>query len=91
LTERYGVNQVIWYATSIAKLAARLDKEICPGLPAKLQDRIRRRAWKVVKLYTHATEVLRSMAGSPVQQAAACDLLVRRIGHSAWRFVGTKT
>ena len=85
------VEQVFWFAPVISALASRLAEPIYPGLRPELAARIRRRARKVVELYVHACRVLKELENQPEALAAACHLVVSRLGVELWRFIGTKT
>jgi len=90
-TERYeGIGHVLFYARQILSLVNRLRQEVYLGLRPELQRRIRDRAFKVATLYQHATQVLKTFEGNPVQLGKECDVVVRRLCVSVWRFIGTK-
>ena len=74
-------------AASMRTLRAEFSHRL---LRPELQRRIRNRAFKVAKLFQHATQVLKTFEGNPVQLGKACDVVVRRLCASVWRFIGTK-
>jgi len=89
--ERYSrVEHVLWYAPTISMLAARLATPAAPSLRPELNQRIRKRAKKVVELYVHSSRVLKTLENEPENLAMACHLTVSRLCVSVWRFIGTK-
>jgi SAM-dependent methyltransferase len=90
--EKYHtVEHVLWYAPQFSALAARLGTPALPGLRAELNDRIYRRAKKVVELYVHASRVLKGLENEPEKLAAACQMIVSRLCLGVWRFLGVKS
>jgi SAM-dependent methyltransferase len=90
-TEHYlGIGDFLFYAPQMSSLADRLRQDVYLGLRPELQRRIQNRATKVAKLFMHASQVLKTLENNPAQLAKACDLVVRRLCISVWRFFGTK-
>jgi SAM-dependent methyltransferase len=85
-----SIHHLVWYAEAFSAMVDRLRGEIHPGLPSRLERRVRARMSLAVRLYNQGLQRAMALPEGSRTQAAVCDALVRRICMGLWRFIGVK-